>query len=287
MGLDPGCPLRRSLLALYLLWAIGCAHGGSPDLAILSSNSDELIWQAGQKALAKHQYESARQHFKRIIDGFPQSEYSAEARLALADTHSQEGGTANEILAVSEYRDFLSLYPSHPKGDYAQFQLGECYYRQRNGPDRDQTSTQKALDEYARLVDIFSTSPYVEKGRARIMELRQTLARAEFQTGYFYQRTRRACRAAIARYEGILTDFPDYREMDQVLFRLGECLSLSGRGAEALPQLRRLVDEFPQSHFADPARRLMDRIGQSPQAPPAPPPIPATPKPSSPDKPRP
>src|SRR5262245_12687337 len=122
----PG-PQRLPIVGLAgLLAAVltGCAHG-QPDLATLASNSDQVIWEAGQKALQKHQWDSARQHFRRIIEGFPQSEYGPAARLAMGDTYFQEGGDANYILAVNAYREFLTVYPSHPKSDYAQFQIAE------------------------------------------------------------------------------------------------------------------------------------------------------------------
>jgi outer membrane protein assembly factor BamD len=253
---------RWALLAGLL--AVGCAHGGPADLATLTSNSDQVIWEAGQKALKKHDFEAARQHFKRIIEAFPQSEFGPAARLAVGDAYFQEGGTANYILAIGAYREFLTLFPSHPKSDYAQLQVAESYFKQRNGPDRDQTPTQHALEEYQRLVDIFPKSPLAEAARARITECRQSLARAEFLAGYFYQRTRQACRAAIARYEALLKDYPDYGRTDEVLFRLGECLTLTGRGAEALPHLARLLKDHPQSEYADEARRLMETASQGP-----------------------
>src|SRR5207245_2892824 len=121
---------------------------------------------AGQKALEKHQYEAARQHFKRIIDGFPQSEYGPAARLALGDSYFQEGGTASYILAVAGYREFLTIYPSHPRSDYAQFQIGECYFKQRNSPDRDQTPTHNALEEYQRLLELYPSSSFLEQAGA-------------------------------------------------------------------------------------------------------------------------
>ena len=264
-----GVKARHALLAGLL--AAGCAHGGGKaDLATLTSNSDQVIWEAGEKALKKHDYEAARQHFKRIIEAFPQSEFGPPARLAVGDSYFQEGGTANNILAVGAYREFLTLYPSHPKSDYAQFQVAEAFYKQRNGPDRDQTPTQHALEEYQKVVDIFPSSPLAETARARITECRQSLGRAEFLAGYFYQRTRKAYRAAIIRYEAVLKDYPDYGRTDEVLFRLAECLTLSGRGAEALPHLGRLLKDYPQSEYADEARQLMATASQTPPAPPAP-----------------
>jgi outer membrane protein assembly factor BamD len=248
---------------------MACAHGGEPDIATLASNSDRIIFDAGQKALQKHQWENARQLFKRIIDGFPQSELGPAARLGLADSYFEEGGTANSILAIAAYREFLTLYPSHPKGDYAQLRLAEAYYEQRNGPDRDATPIKHALEEFQRLLELYPKSSYAPEAQKRLDECRQSLARSEFLAGYFYQRTRQACRAAILRYENLLKEFPDYRDIDEVLFRLAECLSLSGRGPEALPHLARLLKEFPQSEHADSARRLMEELGPSGKGTPA------------------
>jgi outer membrane protein assembly factor BamD len=248
--------VKRALALSALLALAGCASTEA-DLAILASNSDQVIWEAGQKALAKRRWESARQHFRRIIDAFPQSQYAPEARIALGDAYFNEGGEANYILAVSAYRDFVTLYPSHPKADYAQFQTGECYFKRRHGPDRDQTPTLEALNEYDRLLEAYPKSPYIETAKERIRDCRQSLARAEYLAGYFYQRTRKLCRSAIPRYEGIVGDFPDYEEMDEVLYRLGECLIDQRRDAEALPHLQRLIDDFPNSSRVSAARQLM------------------------------
>jgi outer membrane protein assembly factor BamD len=268
--MDPGDRLKRAILLLTLLLA-GCASSG-PDIATLTSNSDQVIWEAGQKALAKKDYDSARQHFRRIVDAFPQSPFVAEARLAVAETYTKEGGAASDILAVAAYREFLTLFPSHPKSDFAQFQVAEAYFRMRNSPDRDQTNTEHALEEYQRLLELYPGSTHTEETRARIAETRSSLARAEFMAGYFYQRTRLACRAAIARYEGILTDYPDYKNTDELLFRLAECLHASGRTPEALPRLARLLEDYPQSSFAPDGKRLLAEWSALP-----PPPSPAAP----------
>jgi outer membrane protein assembly factor BamD len=256
--------LKRIILVPALL-AVSCLSSGKQaDIATLASNSDQIIWEAGQKAYQKKQWEAARQHYKRIVDGFPQSEYGPGARLALGDSYYSEGGTANFILAISDYRDFLTLFPSHPRSDYAQFMVGECHFRQRNGPDRDPTNTEKALDEYQRLVEIYPSSSYVEEARKRIVECRQSLARSEFMAGYFYQRTRQAWRAAITRYEGLLTDYPDFTQLDEVLFRLSECLVAAGRSPEALPHLSRLRESYPSSSFLDQAAKLQAGIPAAP-----------------------
>jgi outer membrane protein assembly factor BamD len=261
--------LRRLLLAGFLSGIVACSGNKGPgDVATLSSNSDQEVWDAGQKAAAKNQWEAARQHFKRIVDGFPQSQHGPAARLALADSYFHEGGIGNYILAISAYRDFLTLYPSHPKSDYAQYQVSECFFLQKNGPDRDATNTKKSLEEFQRLLELYPASGYAEPARTRIRDCRQSLARSEYLAGYFYQRTRKAYRAAIARYEVVVSEYPDYERLDEVLLRLSQCLVYMARKAEALPQLARLLSEYPQSGYAGQARELMDELGKEGLTPP-------------------
>jgi outer membrane protein assembly factor BamD len=124
----------------------------------------------------------------------------------------------------------------------------------------------------------------VEPARERIRECRQALARSHFGVGYFYQKTRQSWRSAIGRYETILSDYPDFEKLDEVLYRLSECLGNAGRYAEARPHLARLQAEFPESPFAEMAKKLEATFPPpgvpaaptlAPEAPPQPKPAPA------------
>jgi outer membrane protein assembly factor BamD len=281
---DPGAPLKRLFgLGVLALVLPSCA-GHQVDLQALSSASDQVVWEAGEKAVAKKDWESARQYFRRLIDAFPQSEHQPDARIALADSYFEEGGVGNYVLAVSSYREFLTLYPQHPKSDYAQFRCAESYFKQMNTPDRDQTATDQALEEYQRLLDVYPQSPFVEPTRQKIRECRQIAARSHFQVGYFYQKTRKSWRSAIGRYETIVSEYPDFERFDEVLFRLAQCLAYSGRYAEARPPLGRLQAEFPQSPFVEQAKKLeasFPAAGVPAVAPAVPPGSPPQEKPSS------
>lgn len=273
--------MRRSALAVAAaLTVLAACSGHQLDMESLSSASDDIVWEAGAKAFGKKDWESARQYYRRLIEAFPQSTHQPDARIGLADTYFEEGGAGNYILAVSSYREFLTLYPQHPRSDYAQYKAAESYYKQKNTPDRDQTSTGQALEEYERLLDVYPQSQYVEKTRERIRDCRQTLARSHYQVGYFYQKTRRSWRSAIGRYETILSQYPDYERIDEVLFRLGQVLSFSGRYAEARPHFARLRGEFPQSPYIPEADKLEKAF--PPSVPEAPTPAPTTPPPSPP-----
>lgn len=248
--------LRTALVAAIALAATGCGQQ-EVDIATLASNSDQVIWEAGQKALKGKQWEVARQHFRRIVDGFPQSPLVPEARLAAGDSYFMEGGSASYILAVGQYREFLTVFPSHPRGDYAQFRIGEGFFNQRNSPDRDQSQVAQALEEYLTFLDRYPESPMAGTVRERVKTCRGSLARSEFVVAWFYQKSRRAYRAAIPRYEAILKNYPDFDQTDETLLRLGQCLTFTGRTAEAAPVLARLLDEYPDSPFVKEARALL------------------------------
>jgi outer membrane protein assembly factor BamD len=277
MGLGPGAGVRRRLLLLGAIFlTLSCGHSGALDVAILASNNDQEIYEAGKKAVQHREFENARKLFKRIIDGFPQSAYGGPARLALADSHFTEGGTANYILAASEYRDYLQLFPTKADSPYAEFQVGEAYFKQRNSPDRDQVPTEKALEQFQRLLDRFPDSKYTELGRQRVVVCRQSLARSEFLAGYFYEKSRKAYRASIIRYQGVLSEYPDYDHMDEVLYHLGFSLSQQGRNAEALPILAKLTKNYPDSPLTKKGVVLLEHAQKgTPAAPPSPAPSPS------------
>jgi len=174
--------MRRTgaVIAAALLASTLACGKQEVDIATLASNSDQVIWQAGQKALKGKQWDVARQHFRRIVDGFPQSPLVPEARIATGDAYFTEGGMANYTLAAGQYREFLTVFPSHPRGDYAQFQIGESYFNQKNSPDRDQTQIAQALDEYMAFLDRYPDSPLAKTAKERVKACRSSLARSEF-----------------------------------------------------------------------------------------------------------
>jgi len=286
--------MKRAVAAAICaaLSTLACSHGGTKSVGTLTSNSDNVVWEAGQKLRKQKRWEEARQHFKRIVEGFPQSDHAADARIALGDTYFEEGGEASYILAVSEYRGFLTLFPSHARSEYAQFRVALSFDRQRQSPDRDSTNTERALEEYQRLLEMYPSTQYQEQARARIVDCRQNLARTEYAVGYFYQRTRKAYRASLARYEFLLKEYPDYARVDEVLLRTAECLRYLGRFLEALPRVNQVLEDYPKSPLLDSARELREQlltiVGSAappvaaPSATPGPPSLPETGAPSPP-----
>jgi outer membrane protein assembly factor BamD len=202
------------------------------------------------------------------MDSYPQSSYRAEAKLGLADTYLGEGTAESQVLAINEYREFLSFYPTHKRAYYAQFKLGMCHFYQMHGPDRDQSETQEAVAELTTFVERYGTSDMgdpdraklIAEGRARLREARDRMSDANYRVAYFYLRTQKFPPAAIDRFNAILKTDPEYSRRDAVYFYLAEALIKMKRPKEALPYLDRLIVEFESSEYLEDARKLAETL---------------------------
>src|SRR5215208_3045938 len=223
--------LLGALVAAGLIAAAGCATGArKPPPGTLEP--DKFLWERGTEELNKKHWLTAREYFRQLMDSYPQSTYRADAKLGMADTYLGEGSAEGSVLAVNEYREFLSFYPTHARADYAQYKLGMAHYYQMHGPERDQTETREAITELALFVRRYPTSSFIAEGRARLREARDRLSDSDYRVAYFYLKTGKFPPAAIERFSSILKEDPEYTRRDAVYYYLAQALLKSQRPAE-------------------------------------------------------
>ena len=248
-----------SLVFVILAGLSACTSGPrKPPVGTLEP--DKFLWERGTQELNKKHWLTAREYFRELMDSYPQSPYRADAKLGLADTYLGEGSAESQVLAINEYREFLSYYPTHNRADYAQYKLGMSYYYQMHGPDRDQSETDEAIVELTRFVEQHPNSPLIDEGRKRLREARDRKSDADYRVGYFYLRTQKFPPAAIDRFQAILKNDPGYTRRDAVYFYLAQALIKMKREAEALPYLDRLINEFEYSEHLEDAKKLADTL---------------------------
>jgi len=168
------------------------------------------------------------------------------------------------VLAINEYREFLSFYPTHEKAYYAQFQLGMAHYKQMHSWDRDQTETKEAIAELTKYMTLYANQPRTPEAttteaKQRLREAKDRYGKSEYGAGFFYYKTR-WYPGAIDRFNAILKSDPDYTNRDAVYFYLAQSLVKVKRPAEALPYLDRLIKEFDQSEYLEEARKLEESL---------------------------
>ena len=163
------------------------------------------------------------------------------------------------MLAINEFKEFLSYYPTNPRADYAQYKAGLAHFRQMRGPQRDQSETRETIRELQAFVDRYPNSSLMPEVRAKLREARDRLSESDYLVGFFYFR-QRWFPGAIDRFKELLKNDPQYTGRDAVYFHLAESLVKVKLEAEALPYLEKLVDEFERSEYLPEAQRRITEL---------------------------
>ena len=249
----------RLLVLVVALTAAGCASRRGGVVPPGTSEPDRFLFDKGTAALNVKKWLLAREFFKQVVETYVQSPYRPDAKLGIGDTYLGEGTSESLVLAINEFREFLSFYPTNGRADYAQYKLAMAHFRQMRDPQRDQTETREAVREFENFVERYPNSSLMADGRAKLREARDRLGDADYDVGLFYYRTR-WYRGAIDRFETLLKNDPRYSRRDAVYYYLGESLIKSKREAEALPVYEKLVQEFERSEYLQNAQRRISEL---------------------------
>lgn len=224
-----------------------------------TTQPDQFLFERGKDNLERRKWLTSREYFKQVTETYTQSPVRPDAKLGIGDTYLGEGSAESLVLAIAEFQEFLSFYPTHPRADYAQYKLGLAHYRQMRAAQRDQTETREAVREFQAFLTRYPNSTLMPEVKNRLREAKDRLAEAEFEVGRFYWRIH-WYPGAIDRLSALLKDDPDFTGRDGAYYYLGESLLQVNRKAEALPLYEKLVTEFEQSEFLQPASTRISEI---------------------------
>lgn len=198
-----------------LLLVSGCAWFGEENV---EKPALDLV-QDGVEAYDKGHYQEAIKNFEQLKDWYPFSKYAMLAELRIADAHYHQQQYPE---AVQAYEEFEQLHPRNEAIPYIIYQIGRCYFEQIDTEDRDQTSAQKALETFQRLVRQHPYDPYAQKARSHIQICYQSLAAHDFYVGMFYYKDQRY-EAAKQRFLSVITNYPDTGVHHKAMLYLADC----------------------------------------------------------------
>jgi len=249
---------RRS--ALWVLCSLcfamvlsGCAATQS-QIPPGTADADKYLFDRGQEELKERRWLRAREFFRQIVDNYPQSPFRPDAKLAVGDSYIGENSTEALLLAVNEFREFLTFFPTNPRADYAQYRLAYAFSEQMLAADRDQTATRDTIRELQVFFDRFPNSSLAPDARKLMRTAQDRLSESGYRIGMTYFRMRHYA-GAIDRFREVLKLDEEYTGRDAVYFHLAEALRLTDKTAEALPYYERILKEFEQSQYIEDARK--------------------------------
>lgn len=251
--------LARAAVIVFVAMTLGACASKRGEIPVGVTQPDKYLWDQGSAALEERKWFTAREYFQQLVDGYPQSEYRAEAKLGLGDAYLGDGSIEGQLRAEREFQEFLAYFPTHARADYAQYKLAMTHYEQMPKAERDQTETIAALAQFAVFRERYPNSSLMPEVLAREREARDRLSESIYKVGLYYHRAR-WYPGAIARFKEVLEVDPEYTRRDSVYFHLSEALVAVGRDAEALPYLERLSAEFIESEHLERGAELTAKV---------------------------
>jgi outer membrane protein assembly factor BamD len=208
---------------LLLALTVACTNkkAVNPLANVGSKQPDKVLFDRAMDAMKHNRFDVARMTLQTLINTYPDSEFIARAKLAVADSWYAEGGTTAMQQAEIEYKDFRTFFPNMPEAAEAQLKVANIHYQEMEKADRDYTHAMRAEEEYRSLIQEYPDSKLVPQAKQRLREVQEVLAEREFGIGRFYY-LRMAYPAAIARLKTLVERYPLYSGADQALYLLGQ-----------------------------------------------------------------
>ena len=211
------------LLGLLLTLTVACTNKKSvnPLANVGSKQPDKVLFDRAMDAMKHNRFDVSRMTLQTLINTYPDSEFIARAKLAVADSWYAEGGTTAMQQAEIEYKDFRTFFPNMPEAAEAQLKVANIHYQEMEKADRDFTHAMRAEEEYRSLIQEYPDSKLVPEAKQRLREVQEVLAQREYNIGRFYY-LRLAYPAAIARLKTLVDRYPLYSGADEALYLLGQ-----------------------------------------------------------------
>ncbi|MEL7048758.1 MAG: outer membrane protein assembly factor BamD [Pseudomonadota bacterium] len=247
--------------ALMLATVLGACASSGDVTKVLNPDPPGQMYAQADAMLSRGSYEAAAVRFEELDRDHP---YAPEARRAIvmAGFAYYKAGKLPEAQAAA--RRYVTLHPGTKEAALAHHIIASSYFDEMRGPNRDQSSTRKALKELKTLKARYPDSPYAKDADNRIRVAEDTLAAAEMEVGRYYLK-RKNYVASINRFKTVVTDYQTTAHVEEALMRLTESYMALGITQEAQTAAALLGHNFPDSPWYKDAYTLLASGGLAPR----------------------
>ncbi|MBB5188022.1 outer membrane protein assembly factor BamD [Zhongshania antarctica] len=250
-----------ALLFISILVA-GCASG--PDRPEMSERE---IYEAAQGYLKSKNFSLAVDNLQLLESRYPFGPYAEQAQLEIIYAYYRGGDNEAAVAAADR---FVRLHPQHPKVDYAYYMRGLANYTEGEGflerfiptdmTQRDPGSTIQSFDDFRQLLQRFPDSEYAPDAKARMVQLRNRLARYEINVANYYFK-RKAYLAAANRGRYVIENLPQTPAIPDALAVMVQAYLLLEMNDLADQSLMVLRKNYPNHPSLDKNGNFVSQVG--------------------------
>ncbi len=250
------------LLSTCLLTS-GCSSFSLPSMPWSGSSAQsdptaEALFEQGMRNFNDKKYVRAIDDFTRIKTDHPFSPLVPQAELKAADAQYLNGQYPE---AINLFKEFESLHPASDQLPFVTLRLGQAYFDQFTGIDRDQKNTELAKGYFEAVITKYPKSPQAAIATEKLAEALGYLAEHEFAAAQFYFKEQKYA-AARDRFEEIVRKYRDTPTAVKSLYFLGESYRLEKNGPRAMLAYEALIQRYPQSKYAADAQIQLGQLGK-------------------------
>lgn len=248
--------LRLLLPALLGLALAACS--GNDDLPDIPADTGEAqMYEDAQRYLRSRNFDLAVRHLQLLESRYPFGKYAEQAQLELIYAHY---GAYEREAAVEAADRFIRLHPQHPNIDYAYYMKGLSAYSgdeeifsrflPKDETKRDTSKAREAFAEFSQLLARYPESPYAPDAKARMVYLRNMLARNEINVANYYLK-RGAYLAAANRGRYVVENFQQTPAVADGLAVMAQSYLLLGQTELAKNSIDVLALNYPEHPSID------------------------------------
>lgn len=218
--------------------------------------SVERLYEEAKNELGDSNWDSAINFYSKLETRFPYGQYAEQAQIEKAYAHYKN---AEPELATVTVEQFIRLYPTHPKADYAYYLKGLINYNEDHSlmgrvmgrddlSDRDPERARNALSAFRDLVRRYPDSRYSGDAERRMAHLRNALALHDLNVAQYYER-RGAWVAVINRAKSVVENYETTPAVEDALGMMVRAYRQMGMEELAKDTERVIGSNFPESRF--------------------------------------
>ena len=244
----------KFLIAVTSLLIAACASEETqPD----ENWTEQEIYEVISKNLDNNSYTIAVENLQLLEARYPFGPYAEQAQLEIIYAHYK---SFEQEAAIAAADRFIRLHPQHPNADYAYYMKGLANYYIDEGffsnflptdvTQRDPGAALQSFEDFRQLLYRYPDSIYAADAKARMIFLRNRLARHEINVANYYFK-RKAYLAAANRGRYVVENYPQTPAMGDALAVMVQAYQLLGLNDLAQDSLAVMQKNYPEHPSLD------------------------------------
>jgi outer membrane protein assembly factor BamD len=218
---------------------------------------ERALYNQAQRNIEGSNFDLAIKNLELLEARYPFGPYAEQAQLELIYAHYRNFDHPEAVAAAER---FVRLHPQHPNVDYAYYMKGLSSFTEGQGvlerflptdqTMRDPGPARQSFADFSQLLSRYPNSEYAADARARMVYLRNLLARYEINVANYYFK-RRAYVAALNRGRYVVENFQETPAVPDGLAVMAQAYLILGMDDLAQNAITALRTNYPQHPSID------------------------------------